>query len=87
MEAGMDVKDILSIAFVAMSMVGLIGGFANRLMLKKGLGTQFIRYVALVVALPIAAALALQGMLTEAAVSVVLGALGYVFAGAGKGAD
>jgi hypothetical protein len=83
----MDIRDILSVSFVLISLVGLIGGFANRIALKKGIGTQFVRFIAIVVALPIAAALALQGMLTEAAVSVVLGILGYIFAGTQKGAD
>ncbi|MFP4004235.1 MAG: hypothetical protein ACLFV8_10700 [Alphaproteobacteria bacterium] len=83
----MDVRDLLSILFVVIAIVGLIGGFANRIALKKGIGTQFVRFMTIVVALPIAAALALQNMLTEAAVTLVLGILGYVFAGAKKDAE
>lgn len=50
----------------------------------KGDWGQFIRYIVAVVALPIAATLAFQGMLTEAAVSLVLGVLGFLFPTAGK---
>lgn len=83
-EVKMDSKDVLSLMFGAIGVLGVVGGVGNRLQTRKGIGTQFIRYIAIVVSLPIAAALAVQGMLTEAAVSVILGALGYAFAGAAK---
>lgn len=82
--ANMQTSDILSIMFAAVSLIGIIGGIANRLVTKKGIGSQFIRLMALVLALPLAAALVFQGMLTEAAISLLLGILGYVFPGSSK---
>lgn len=78
----MDVTDWLSFAFAVVALAGVLVGGINRIQLRKGIGTQFIRYIAMVLALPIAACLALQDLLTEAAVSVISGALAYAFAGA-----
>jgi hypothetical protein len=80
----MEARDILAIIFGVVALVGVLGGAVNRFQLKKGIGAQFIRYIAIVVALPVAASLAFQGLLTEAAVSVLTGALGYAFAQAAK---
>lgn len=80
----MNTRDIISIMFAFVSLAGVIGGAVNRYQLRKGIGAQFIRYIVAVLALPIAAALAFQGMLTEAAVTLILGVLGYLFPGAGK---
>ena len=77
----MDTPDILAILFGMIAPIGVIGGVVNRVQLKKGIGVQFIRYNTVIVALPIAASLALLGMLTEAVVSLLAGALGYAFAG------
>ena len=76
--------DLLSIIFGSIAFVGVAGGVLNRFHLRKGIGAQFIRYNTLVIALPAAIALALQGMLTEAAASVITGALAYAFAGFGE---
>ncbi len=73
--------DILAISFGLTALFGVIGGAVNRFQLKRGIGAQFIRYIAIVVALPAAVSLALLGMLTEAAVTVLIGGLGYAFAG------
>lgn len=77
--------DLISIIFALTAVVGLLGGLLNRSQgsKPKGIGTQFIRYTTIVVALPIAATLVLQDMPTEAIVTIVLGALGYTFTGAG----
>ncbi len=80
----MDTPDILAIIFGFVALVGVISGGVNRFQLRKGIGAQFIRYTTIVVALPAATSLAFQGMLTEAAVSVLAGALGYAFAGFAK---
>lgn len=77
----LDTRDGLSLIFALVALAGVFGGMVNRYQLKKGIGTQFIRYIAISVALPMAAALAFQGMLTEAIVTIVMGALGYAFAG------
>jgi hypothetical protein len=75
------VKDLLAIVFGLIALIGVGGGIANRIQLKKGMGTQFIRYIALVVALPLAGALVFQGMMTEAVVTLIIGILGYLFPG------
>jgi hypothetical protein len=73
------IPDILSIMFAAVSIIGVAGGLLNRSKMEKGIGVQFIRYTALVVALPLAGAFVFQGMLTEAVTSLILGILSYVF--------
>jgi hypothetical protein len=45
----------------------------------KGIGWQFIRFTVIASALPIAAILALNGVLTEGATAILSGALGFVF--------
>lgn len=80
----MGAPDIIAILFGLTALFGVIGGSVNRFQLKKAIGAQFIRYNAIVVALPAAVSLALLGMLTEAAVTILAGGLGYAFAGAAK---
>ena len=80
----MDTRDILSIVFAAVAIVGVGGGIVNRIATRKGIGSQFIRYIALVVALPMAGTFVFQGMATEAVASLVFGILGYVFPGPAK---
>ena len=77
----MGAPDILAIVFGLIALFGVIAGGVNRFQLKKGIGAQFIRYIAIVVALPAAVSLALLGMLTEAAAALLTGGLGYAFAG------
>jgi hypothetical protein len=77
----MEGQSIVAVIFAFVAAFGVVGGTANRLQLRKGIGTQFIRYTAVVVSLPVAASLAVLGLLTEAAVTVMMGALGYAFAG------
>ena len=78
------IHDVLSIIFGLVALAGVIGGAINRYQLKKGIGAQFIRFIAVSVALPMSASLAFQGMLTEAVVTIITGALSYAFAGARK---
>ena len=80
----MDAPEILAILFGSTALVGVVSGAVNRFQLKRGIGAQFIRYITIVVALPAAVSLAFLGMLTEAAVTVLTGGLGYAFAGAAK---
>jgi uncharacterized membrane protein YjjB (DUF3815 family) len=84
MGSAVGTRDILAILFGFVAFAGVFFGGLNRFQLQKSIGTQFIRYTAIVVALPAGAALAFQGLLTEAIASFLLGALGYAFAGAGK---
>jgi hypothetical protein len=50
----------------------------------KGIGWQFIRYTVLVIGLPLAAVLAINGLLTSELATLISGALGYAF---GKSSD
>ena len=45
----------------------------------KGIGWQFIRFNTIIVALPVTGILSLYGLLTEGAVAILAGALGYAF--------
>ena len=80
----MAANDILAILFGSVAVVGITGGIANRLIMKKGIGAQFIRFIALVVAMPLAGALVFQHMATQAVISLILGILGYIFPGPKK---
>jgi len=80
----LDTKDLVSILFGLTALIAVSGGILNRFQLQKGIGAQFIRFNTVVIALPVSAVLALNGMLTEAAVSIISGALGYAFAGIAK---
>ncbi len=75
----MSTPDILSIMFASVAIIGVFGGLWNRNKVGRGIGVQFIRYVALVVALPLAGTFVFQGMLTEAVTALVLGILAYIF--------
>jgi len=81
----MEARDILSIMFAAIAVIGVLGGITERIVSRRGIGSQFIRFMALVVTLPLAATFVLQGMLTEAVASLILGILGYIFASSAKG--
>lgn len=78
--------DTLSVIFASIAVVGLAGGLLTRFVgpKPKGIGVRFIRYAAIVVALPIAATLLLQDKEVGALVSIAVGALGVAFAGYGN---
>jgi hypothetical protein len=78
-------NEILAIGCALVALAGVVGGAVNRYQQKLGIGSQFIRYNALVIGLPIAASLAFLDMLTEAASAALLGVLAYVFPNAGRG--
>jgi hypothetical protein len=80
----METKDIPAVMFAAVAIIGVLGGIGNRIATKRGIGAQFIKFIAPVVALPLAGAFVFQGMLTPAVVSLLLGILGYVFPGSAK---
>ena len=50
----------------------------------KGVGWQFIRYTVISIGIPIAGILALNDALTEAAATIIAGALGYAFGNSGQ---
>lgn len=70
--------------FGGVAILGMAGGILNRVLMRKSIGSQFIRYNVVAVALPLAGSLAFLGRLTEAAVTILMGALGYAFAGSKK---
>jgi len=63
----------------------LIGGLANRIINKKGIGWQFIRFTVIASGLPIVGLLALNGIIAgDAVYAIIAAALGYAFGKAGK---
>lgn len=71
---------LLSCAILAV----ILGGLYNRNKPDangrvKGIGWQFIRYTVIGVGLPLTGILALNGMLTSEASTIIAGALGYAF--------
>lgn len=50
----------------------------------KGIGWQFIRYTVLAISLPLTAMLALNGLLTGEAATLIAGAMGFAFGKAPK---
>mgnify|MGYP003675953905 CR=1 FL=1 len=77
----MAASEIAGLLFAGTALAGVIGGAINRCFFGYGIGAQFIRYISVVVALPAGISLAIFGMLTEAAVSIITGVLAYAFAG------
>jgi hypothetical protein len=75
----MDTKVIVSILLALVALVGVSGALWNRNKLNKGIGWQFIRFSAIIVAIPIAGILALNGLLNEGISAILAGALGYAF--------
>lgn len=73
-------NDILAFAAMGLAIIGVIFGGINRLVLRRGIGAQFIRYNTIIVGFPIVAALAFQGLATEAFIALVADALAYAFA-------
>ena len=75
----MEPKIIISGILVLVALAGIWGGVKNRITTGKGIGWQFIRYCTMITALPLAGILALNGVLTDGAVAIISGALGYAF--------
>ncbi len=66
--------------FLSLSVLAVIGGgLIQRIITKKGIGWQFIRYTVIGVGLPICAILALNNSLSEGAVAIISGAMGFAF--------
>ena len=60
-------------------LIVLAGGFLNRYRERKGIGTQFIRCMVLLVSIPTIATLALAGALDQAAGTVIGSLAGFAF--------
>lgn len=64
---------------------GTIGIFVDRWRTKRGIGVRVIQFLAVVMLLPIVFILALRGILSDASVGTLLGAVaGYILSGIGK---
>lgn len=75
----MEPKAIISGLLALVILVGVGGAIWNRTTLGKGIGWQFIRYSAIMIAVPLAGILALNGSLSEGSAAILAGALGYAF--------
>jgi len=73
-------NEIISLSVLAV----IVGGLANRCIIKKGIGWQFIRFTVVGMGLPICCLLALNNALTEGAVAIISGAMGFAFGKIGK---
>ncbi len=75
---------LLALAILAV----ILGGLYNRNKPDskgeiRGIGWQFIRYTVIGVGLPLTGILALNGMLSSEAATIIAGALGYAFGNQG----
>ncbi len=80
-------KDWISVLLVFAVLVALAGGLYARVKGDKGIGWQFIRFITIATALPLTALLAINDALSEAAVAILAGALGYAFGKSGEAND
>lgn len=71
--------ETLSIILALCALVVPVAAIVQRTFARKGIGWQFIRFTVIAIALPIAALLALNNALNEAAAAIIAGALGYAF--------
>ena len=76
---------LVSVILASAVPISLIVGYFNRKQGRegqgaRGIGTQFIRYTVLAIALPIVGVLAFNGLLSgEVAAALIGGAVGYSF--------
>ena len=87
----MDWVSVISVISVilALTVPGVVlAGYLNRRGKSddkmKGIGWQIIRYTVIGMALPIAGILALNGVLTGEAATIIAGAMGYAFGQSAK---
>ena len=74
-----DMRSWLAVIMAVAVLIVLAGGFINRNRQGKGIGTQFIRCMVLLVSIPTIAALALAGALDQAAGTVIGTLAGFAF--------
>lgn len=78
------VSAILALTVPGVLVVGYLNRRGNPQDKAKGIGWQFIRYTVLTIAIPVVAILALNGVLTGEAATLIAGAMGYAFGKAPK---
>ena len=76
---GTDMRSWLALIMALAVLIVLAGGFINRYRERKGIGTQFIRCMVLLVSIPTIATLALAGALDQAAGTVIGTLAGFAF--------
>ena len=76
---GTDMRSWLAFIMAVAVLIALAGGFINRYREGKGIGTQFIRCMVLLVSIPTIATLALAGALDQAAGTVIGTLAGFAF--------
>ena len=80
----MDTKSWMEVIAALLMVVGLVGTFVIRWRLKKGIGRRAIQAMTIILVVPTTMILALEGVLNNQTVAVILGAaMGYGLSGAG----
>ena len=74
-----ELRSWLAVIMASAVLIVLAGGFLNRYRERKGIGTQFIRCMVLLVSIPTIATLALAGALDQAAGTVIGSLAGFAF--------
>ena len=74
-----ELRSWLAVIMASAVLIVLAGGFLNRYRERKGIGTQFIRCMVLLVSIPTIATLALAGALDQAAGTVIGTLAGFAF--------
>lgn len=75
----METRDWMAAGLLAVALIVPVLAMVGRLVQAKGIGWQFIRFNTIIVGLPTAGILAIYGLLTEGAVAIIAGALGFAF--------
>ena len=80
----MQIRDWLAVGLLALTVIIPVMAMTGRLVQSRGIGWQFIRFNTIIVAVSVAGILGLYGLLTEGAVAILAGALGYAFGKSGS---
>jgi hypothetical protein len=77
----------LSIILASAVPLALAGGLWQRIKANKGIGWQFIRFIAVATGMPIAGVLALNNLLTSEVITLIAATMGFAFGKSGDGKD
>jgi hypothetical protein len=72
-------REAIALAIAIGAVAALLMALWGRIKEGKGIGWQFIRFNAIVLALPLTAVLALTNSLSASSATILAGALGYAF--------
>ncbi|WP_336081707.1 hypothetical protein [Thalassospira sp. CH_XMU1448-2] len=76
--------EVVSYLLAASILAVVVGGIWQRISSGKGIGWQFIRYTVIATSIPLVGLLALNGLLTGEAATIITAAMAYAF---GKTSD